>query len=99
VNVRGTPATLADDRHVGGRKQRELAAVNVASNEVDRDVPVPEHDAWEYLHLDVDEGRFLVFGEVPDLRLGKPDVSDFSKGQLRRIGQPSPQPNPQRCLS
>jgi len=42
---------------VGERKQRDLAAVNVASNEVDRDVPVPEHDVWEYLHLDVDEGR------------------------------------------
>ena len=71
-----------------------LAAGNVAPHGVDREVPVPEHDPGKRLDLDVDKGRLLVLGEVPDLRLGKPDVLDVARRQLRKtvadflVGEP-----------
>ncbi|MCY1485507.1 hypothetical protein D9M68_191340 [compost metagenome] len=69
--------------HVRAGDQRVLAAGDVATDRVDRDVAVAEHHARQGLDFDVVHRVLLDLREAADLRLGELDVVE---GLLRQAG-------------
>ena len=89
------PGDLGGDHaHVGRCYHRVTAARHVAAHAVHGDVPVPEHDPRQGLHLHVLQRRFLDLGEPAYLRLGELDVVNGlcrhrpDTGRNSIVGQP-----------
>ena len=69
--------------HVRRRHHRVSAARHVAADGLDRDILVPEHDAWPGLDLQIGQAGLLRFGEFAHLRLGKADVFQVARRYFR----------------
>ncbi len=71
-----------EDRHMRRRDHRVLAAWNIATDRLDRNIAVAEEDPRHCLDFDIGHRRSLGFGKFADLSLGKPDVVHVASRHL-----------------